>query len=89
MHWLPEFDSLEELDEIVRELREDLNTEISQATGKAPNELWMKEKEYLHPLPTKDILSSDAMRIGAEVSFTVDGSFTHLFSRENERNLEG
>ncbi len=53
-----EFDSLEELDEIVRELREDLNTEISQATGKAPNELWMKEKEYLHPLPTKDILDS-------------------------------
>ena len=53
-----EFDSLEDLDEIVRELREDLNTEISQATGKAPNELWMKEKEYLHPLPTKDILDS-------------------------------
>ena len=47
------------------------------------------EQDIIIIVPTKDILSSDAMRIGAEVSFTVDGSFTHLFSRENERNLEG
>ena len=53
-----EFDSLEELDEIVRELKDDLNGEVSQATGKMPDELWRKEKEYLHPLPTKEILDS-------------------------------
>lgn len=53
-----EFESLEELDEIVRELREDLNSEISQATGKPPNTLWENEKEYLHPLPKQEILDT-------------------------------
>lgn len=53
-----EFESLEELDEIVRELRDDLNSEVSQATGEPPNRLWMKEKEYLHPLPVQEILDT-------------------------------
>jgi hypothetical protein len=53
-----EFDSIEELDKIVNELRDDLNAEISKATGKTPNELLNKEKEYLRPLPNKDILES-------------------------------
>ena len=53
-----EFETIEELDEIVRELREDLNSEISQATGLPPNALWEKEKEYLHPLPNPEIIDT-------------------------------
>lgn len=53
-----EFETIEELDEIVRELRDDLNNEVSQATGKPPNGLWENEKEYLHPLPAQEILDT-------------------------------
>lgn len=53
-----EFDTIEELDLIVRELRDDLNNEISQATNLPPNTLWVKEKEYLLPLPNKEILNT-------------------------------
>ena len=53
-----EFDSIEELKTIINTLRDDLNAEISRATGKTPNELLSKEKEYLHPLPNQDILDS-------------------------------
>lgn len=53
-----EFETIEDLEEIVRELMDELNAEISQATGHPPNELWEKEKEYLHPLPNLDILDT-------------------------------
>ena len=53
-----EFETIDELDEIVRELKLELNSEVSQATGKPPNVLWEKEKEYLHPLPNQDILDA-------------------------------
>lgn len=53
-----EFDSLEELDEFVRELNLDLNREVSQATGERPIDRFQKEKEYLNPLPQQDILES-------------------------------
>ena len=53
-----EFESLEELDEIVRALNDELNCEVSQATGRPPNQLWQKEKEYLHPLPNQEILET-------------------------------
>lgn len=51
-----EFETLDELDEIVRELNTDLNNEISQATGEKPIERFKKEKEYLNPLPRIDVL---------------------------------
>lgn len=51
-----EFDSLDELDEIVRELNRDLNNEVSQATAEKPIVRFEKEKEYLNPLPSIDIL---------------------------------
>ena len=54
-----EFETIDELDEIVRELKLELNSEVSQATGKPPNVLWEKEKEYLHPLPNPDILDTN------------------------------
>ena len=46
-----EFETLEELTGIVNELRKDLNDEVSQASGKTPNELISVEKEYLASLP--------------------------------------
>lgn len=51
-----EFETLDELDEIVRELNKDLNNEVSQTTGEKPIERFKKEKEYLNPLPKIDIL---------------------------------
>lgn len=52
-----EFSMLEELEEIVKKLNDDLNNEISQATGEKPFERYVKEKEYLRKLPTQDIFS--------------------------------
>lgn len=51
-----EFDSYDELAEIVRQLNEEINNEISQATMERPVERFEKEKEYLNPLPNQDIL---------------------------------
>lgn len=53
-----EFETIDELDEIVRELNEELNGEISQATKEAPLKRFEKEKEHLNPLPRIDILES-------------------------------
>ena len=49
-----EFDDVDELDEIIRDLLEDLNNEVSNATNQIPNVMAEKEKEYLHFLPTKE-----------------------------------
>lgn len=51
-----EFETLEDLDEIVHELNIDLNNEVSQATNERPIERFKNEKEYLNPLPSYDIL---------------------------------
>jgi len=53
-----EFDTFEELEEIVKKFKEELNNEISQGTGQVPNEMMKKEKEYLHSLPNQDILDT-------------------------------
>lgn len=53
-----EFDTLDELDEIVRELNYDINNSISQATNEVPIERFKNEKEYLIPLPNHEILNS-------------------------------
>lgn len=51
-----EFETIDDLDEIIRELNIDLNNEISQATGEKPIDRLKKEKEYLNPLPRIDVL---------------------------------
>lgn len=51
-----EFETYDELDEIVREFNYDLNNEVSQATNEKPVKRYPKEKEYLNPLPNHDIL---------------------------------
>lgn len=45
-----EIESFEDLEKIVKEFNEEINSEISQATKKIPNELFKKEKEHLLPL---------------------------------------
>lgn len=47
-----EFDSYEDLEKITNEFMEEINSEISQATGESPFERFEKEKEYLGPLPS-------------------------------------
>ena len=53
-----EFDTFEELEQIVNTLNEDLNNEISQATGEKPFVRFNKEKEYLRSLPNSEIIQS-------------------------------
>lgn len=53
-----EFETIDDLDEIVRELNDDLNHEICQATNETPEARFEKEKEYLNPLPSNDLLTN-------------------------------
>lgn len=53
-----EFETWEDLDEIVRELNREWNQERSQATQERPIDRFQKEKEYLNPLPRLDILAN-------------------------------
>ena len=50
-----DFETLEELDAIVRRLGIDMNTNICQETGMSPMALFYKEKNYLGPLPAKEV----------------------------------
>ena len=60
MDWLRsysgEFDSIEELQKIVDKLNVKMNTNICQGTGISPCLLFIKEKEYLTPLPDRTVL---------------------------------
>ena len=60
MDWLRsysgEFDSIEELQKIVDKLNVKMNTNICQGTGMPPCLLFIKEKEYLTPLPDRTVL---------------------------------
>lgn len=53
-----EFDTFEELNKIVEDFNYEINNERSQATNEIPFIRFLKEKEYLSPLPTLDILLS-------------------------------
>lgn len=57
-----EFDSVEELATIVREVNQELNSEISQATNQIPFNRWKKEKEYLLQLPNQELLDGYLQR---------------------------
>ena len=60
MAWLNpydyEFSDETELIEIVKKLNKEINREVSQTTGLPPVELFQKEKEYLNPLPSQNII---------------------------------
>lgn len=53
-----EFDTFEDLEDVVKIFNIDINSEISQATYEVPFVRFLKEKEYLNPLPPIDILLS-------------------------------
>lgn len=53
-----EFDTLEELEEIVREVMNDINNDKSYATNERPFKLLDKEKEYLLPLPNQELINN-------------------------------
>lgn len=53
-----EFDTYEELQDIVHKFMEDINNEVSQATNQKPIDRIKKETKYLLPLPSQDILKT-------------------------------
>lgn len=53
-----EFEGLEELSAIVERINKDMNILINQETDMSPSALFYKEKEYLQPLPAKDIINA-------------------------------
>ena len=53
-----EYDTYEELEAIAAEFMDDVNGEVSQATGEVPSERFGREKEHLRPLPNSDLLFS-------------------------------
>ena len=53
-----EFETEEELIQIINKLSDDVNNEINQTTGVRPIMLLKKEKEYLSPVPNKEIIES-------------------------------
>lgn len=57
-----EFEDYAELENIVESFMEEINNEVSQATGKIPLNLLLKDKEYFKPLPSLDVLCSYVYR---------------------------
>lgn len=53
-----EFECLEELNKIIEEINDNMNITINQETAMSPSALVYKEKEYLHPLPSDDIIDA-------------------------------
>lgn len=70
MSWLipynNEFEDEKELIEIIQKINKEVNKQVNSTTGVAPIMLYEKEKEYLQPLPNKDIInqySKDSVRV--------------------------
>ena len=53
-----EFDTMDDLIAIVKEFNKDINNEICQTIGQTPYERHQYEKEYLLPIPSKDLIAS-------------------------------
>ena len=53
-----EFETIDELISIVESINQDMNITINQETQMSPTALFYKEKEYLQPLPSKDIIDT-------------------------------
>ena len=58
-----EFDTLEDLYKLVKQLNKEINEEVNGTTNEKPNERFKKEKEYLAPEPNYDILDSYFLQI--------------------------
>ena len=76
MNWLypyqNEFETEEDLINIIKKLNNQINLEVNQTTNMTPISLFRLEKEYLKPLPTKQVIDNylDTM-IPAKVSNTL------------------
>lgn len=76
MNWLypyeNEFETEEDLINIVKRLNKQINLEVNQTTNMTPTSLFRIEKEYLKPLPNKQVINSylDTM-VPAKVSNTL------------------
>lgn len=75
-----EFDTWDELEEIVNEFMYDINHEVSQGTECIPVEMFKKEKEHLLPKPNMNILNS---------YFSRQEEKTYLVNRESMIKFEG
>lgn len=53
-----EFETLEDLNTIVEDINDNMNIAINQETNMSPSALYYKEKEYLSPLPEKNIIDT-------------------------------
>ncbi|MBN1216471.1 MAG: IS21 family transposase [Candidatus Lokiarchaeota archaeon] len=53
-----EFETYEDIENIVKSFNKEINNEISQGTNEIPYEKFKNELEYLNPLPNIDILKS-------------------------------
>lgn len=53
-----EFETIEDLIGIIKEINLKMNTNINQETGMSPTALFYKEKEYLHPIPRASIIDT-------------------------------
>ena len=53
-----EFETLEDLNEIVKNFNEEINNEISQGTGQKPIERFKQEQSSLKPLPSLDVFEN-------------------------------
>lgn len=53
-----EFETIEDLEEIIQKFNKNINEEVSQAHNRVVNEVFKYEKEYLLPLPSNKIFSS-------------------------------
>ena len=49
---------MEELVEIVETINKDMNINVNQETEMSPTALFYREKEYLKPLPNKEIIDT-------------------------------
>lgn len=63
-----EFEGLNELAAIVEKINTDMNININQETDMSPTALFYKEKEYLQPLPARDIIDTYLTPIKYKVS---------------------
>lgn len=70
MSWLipynNEFEDENELIEIIQNINKEVNRQVNSTIGVAPIMLYEKEKEYLQPLPNKDIInqySKESIRV--------------------------
>lgn len=92
-----EFDTYEDLVEIVKHINKKMNLEVCQGTKMPPYLLFLKEKEYLSPIANKDIIDSyiapTKVHVGSSllvdykgIKYSVDSSLLDKYVQLEEFN---